>query len=290
MEAVRQGAGSGAQLLKGQGVQRILVEGLGHPEQAAEGSALALWRYQEMRCKEKQEIVPTLELFDDPDTDSFQRGLFKAECQNLARRLADTPSNIMTPLQFAQETVNELCPCGLKVDVHDRDWIEYKRMQAFLTVARGSCEPPVMLEISYCGGPPDQKPIMIVGKGVTYDSGGLCLRKCKRQYRQRAAPGGAAAIIGAMKGVAALSLPVNIQVILPILNSVTITRFIKKPLNIFFCVSFMNISEASGSFETFFTVSRAPQSFSEALKPFGTFGKLSEVSGIIASESFIKFT
>lgn len=216
MEVVRYGAGAGAQLLKQQGVTRILVEGLGHPEQAAEGSALALWRYQENRSKEKQKIIPTLELFDDPDTDSFQRGLFKAECQNLSRRLSDTPANIMTPLQFAQETVNELCPCGLKVDVHDRDWIEHKRMFAFLTVARGSCEPPVFLEISYCGGPPDQKPIMICGKGLTYDSGGLCLRTCKRQFRQRAAPAGAAAIIGAMKAVAALSLPVNIQCLIPL--------------------------------------------------------------------------
>lgn len=216
MEAVRYAAGMGAQLLKGQGVARILVEGLGHPEQAAEGSALALWGYQEFKMKDKQVTVPALELFDDPDSESFQRGLFKAECQNLARRLSDTPSNVMTPLQFAQETVNELCPCGLKVDVHDRDWIEYKRMQAFLTVARGSCEPPVLLEISYCGGPPEMRPIMIVGKGVTYDSGGLCLRECKRQFRQRAAPGGASAIVGAMKGVAALSLPVNIQVLIPL--------------------------------------------------------------------------
>lgn len=216
MEAVRAAAGMGAQLLKSQGVNRILIEGLGYPEQAAEGSALALWRYQENKSRENWKVIPTLELFDDPDGDSFQRGLFKAESQNLARRLSDTPANQMTPLHFAQETVNELCPCGLKVEVHDRDWIESKKMNAFLHVARGSCEPPVFLEISYCGGPSDQKPVLLVGKGTTFDSGGLCLKRCHKMDIERANMCGAAAIVAAVRAAAALSLPINLNVVIPL--------------------------------------------------------------------------
>lgn len=214
LENARQAAARGAQLLKKQGVARILVEGLGYPEQAAEGSALAIWRYQEFKTHKK--IIPTLELFDDPDHESFQRGLFKAESQNLARRLGDTPANFMTPLHFAQETVNELCPCGIKVQVHDKDWIEERKFNAFLTVARGSCEPPVMLEVSYCGGPQDQKPILMVGKGITFDSGGLCLKKCKGMERYRADMCGAAAIVAAIRAASALSLPINIEAIIPL--------------------------------------------------------------------------
>lgn len=135
LEAVRVAAGIGAQYLKKEGVSRIMVEGMGHPEQAAEGCTLALWRYQENRAKEKQRKIPTIELYEEADTDSFQRGLFKADSQNLARRLSDTPANQMTPLHFAQETVNELCPCGVKVEVHDKEWAEMKRMQAFLAVS-----------------------------------------------------------------------------------------------------------------------------------------------------------
>lgn len=216
MEAVRQAAGIGAQKLKSQGVNRVLIEGLGYPEQAAEGSALALWRYQENKSRENWKVIPTLELFDDPDGDSFQRGLFKAESQNLARRLSDTPGNQMTPLHFAQETVNELCPCGLKVEVHDRDWIETKKMNAFMAVARGSCEPPVFLEVSYCGGPPDQKPVLLAGMGITFDSGGLCLKKCKRMQDERADMCGAAAIVAAVRAAAALSLPINLNVVIPL--------------------------------------------------------------------------
>ncbi|KAF2893566.1 hypothetical protein ILUMI_12595 [Ignelater luminosus] len=216
MESVRIASGIGAQKLKKQGVTRILVEGLGRPEQAAEGAALALWRYQENKMREKWKPIPSLELFDDPDTESWQRGLFKAESQNLARRLSDTPANQMTPLHFAQETVNELCPCGIKVEVHDKDWIEVKRMHAFLAVARGSCEPPVCLEISYCGGPADQKPILFVGKGITFDSGGLCLKECHGMKKYRADMTGAAAVISTIRAASALSLPMNINAVIPL--------------------------------------------------------------------------
>lgn len=216
MESVRAAAGMGAQILKREGVNRILVEGMGFPEQAAEGCALALWRYQENKSREKWKTIPTIELFDDPDAESFQRGLFKAESQNLARRLSDTPANQMTPLHFAQETVNELCPCGIKVEVHDRDWIEMKKLQAILAVARGSCEPPVFLEISYCGGPPEEKPILLAGKGITFDSGGLCLKKCDKMDRYRADLNGAAVIVSAMRAASALSLPVNLTGVIPL--------------------------------------------------------------------------
>ncbi|XP_022904848.1 cytosol aminopeptidase-like [Onthophagus taurus] len=216
LEATRVAAGIGAQRLLSEGVKRIMIEGLGHPEQAAEGSALALWRYQDNKSRDQWIQIPTLELFDEPDAESFQRGLFKAECQNLARRLSDTPANQMTPLHFAQEAVNELCPCGIKVEVHDRDWIEMKKMAAFMAVARGSCEPPIFLEISYCGGPPDQKPFLIVGKGITFDSGGLCIKTCAGMDIYRADMCGAACIVGAIRAAAALSLPININCCIPL--------------------------------------------------------------------------
>jgi len=214
LESARQAAGIGAQLLKNEGCSRVLVEGLGFPEQAAEGTALALWTYQENKMRENWQVIPTIELFDDPDMEGFQRGLFKAESQNLARRLSDTPANLMTPLHFAQEVVNELCPCGIKVEVHDRDWIEHMKFNAFMAVARGSCEPPVVLDVAYCGGPQDMKPILLVGKGITFDSGGLCLKKCKGMARYRGDLTGAAAIIGAIRSASALSLPINIQAVI----------------------------------------------------------------------------
>ncbi|KAJ3654162.1 hypothetical protein Zmor_013373 [Zophobas morio] len=166
--------------------------------------------------REHQKKTPHSRAVRRPGRRGLQRGLFRAESQNLARRLSDTPANQMTPLHFAQETVNELCPCGIKVQVHDKDWIEQKKFSAFLTVARGSCEPPVVLEISYCGGPNDQKPILFCGKGITFDSGGLCLKKCKHMDVYKADMCGAAAIISAIRAASALSLPLNIEAVIPL--------------------------------------------------------------------------
>lgn len=56
-----------------------------------------------------------------------------------------------------------LCPCGITVVIRDRYWIEKQRMYAFLTMAQGSCEPPYFVEMAYCGGSPDDKPIVLAG-------------------------------------------------------------------------------------------------------------------------------
>lgn len=215
-ENIRVGAAVGALKLQKNGCHCVCVDGMGFPEQAAEGSALAIWRYQENKSKKYWRIIPQLELFEDPDQDSWQRGLFKAESQNFVRRLCDAPANLMTPLHLAQIAVNELCPCGIKVEVHDRDWIEQKRMDCFLTVARGSCAPPLFVEVNYCGGPADQKPILLCAKGLTYDSGGLCLRDCKKMGVHRADMAGAAVVLSVIRACSALSLPINVVGCLPL--------------------------------------------------------------------------
>jgi aminopeptidase len=57
-----------------------------------------------------------------------------------------------------------LCPCGVQVDVRNRDWMEEKNMTAMVAMSRSSCEPPLFVELSYCGGGEDDKPVIIVGK------------------------------------------------------------------------------------------------------------------------------
>lgn len=104
---------------------------MGHPEQAAEGCTLALWHYQQSI---KQNKIPTLELFDESDTHSFKKGLFKAEIQNLARRLSETPANQMTPTRFADEAARELCYPGVKMRIYDTIRIRSRGLNAFLRV------------------------------------------------------------------------------------------------------------------------------------------------------------
>lgn len=80
----------------------IDVEGFTNSEAAAEGSSLAVWRYQEMRNRMNRQTTSTVELYDDDDKESWARGLVKAEAQNLARLLEECPANIMTPSQFVK--------------------------------------------------------------------------------------------------------------------------------------------------------------------------------------------
>lgn len=102
MENARVAAAVGACKLMKQGCTHIHVDPMEYAEQAAEGSALGIWRYQDNKRKQDRELIPKLELYESPDVDAWTRGLFKAEAQNLARRLSDTPANQMTPTNFAQ--------------------------------------------------------------------------------------------------------------------------------------------------------------------------------------------
>lgn len=140
-----------------------------YAEQAATGSSLAVFTYQDNKKKQNRIHLPQLELFESAEIDEWTRGIFKAEAQNLARKLSDAPANEMTPTCFAQAAVDALCPCGIIVEVRTMDWIEANHLNSFLTIARSSCEPPVFLEISYCGASSEEKPILLIGKGLTFN-------------------------------------------------------------------------------------------------------------------------
>ncbi|XP_037927413.1 cytosol aminopeptidase-like [Teleopsis dalmanni] len=216
MENVRIAAGVGARSLQYQGCSHIYIDDLEYPEQAAEGASLAIYRYNEYKLEKHRTLSPLLHLYDSSDVDAWTRGLFKAEAQNLARRLTDTPANRMTPMHFAQSAVDALCPCGVTVDVQSMEWIELQRLNSFLMIAKGSCEPPVLLEINYCGTSPEDKPILLFGKGITFNSGGLCLRSRRGMAEYRGSMAGAAVVVATIRAAAALSLPINVTGVIPL--------------------------------------------------------------------------
>lgn len=82
----------------------------------------------------------------------------------------------MTPTIFANEVLSTLNTLKISVKIHDREWAKQKKMGSFLSVSRGSCEPPKFLEISYKGTDNNEAPIAFVGKGVTFDAGGISIK------------------------------------------------------------------------------------------------------------------
>lgn len=129
----------------------------------------------------------------------------------------DTPANLMTPLIFAK-TVAERCePLGVHVQAHDLAWATEKKMGSFQSVTRGSAEPPVFLELRYTGAPDDKsKPIVLVGKGITFDTGGISLKPGSKMDEMRADMGGAACVAGAIAALAELRAPVNVIGLMPL--------------------------------------------------------------------------
>lgn len=219
LENIRIAASEGCKKLEEVGVTKVLLDGMGNPEAAAEGATLGLWLYQDFKNKQKQKVAPEIELCDSEngaDRAAWERGVIKAQAQNVVRKLLDAPANYMTPRIFAQNASELLTAQDVKVTVRDKSWAESKKMGSFLSVSRGSIEPPVFLEISYTGASEQYKPIALVGKGITFDSGGISLKPSAKMELMRADLGGGACVVAAIYAAACLKLKVNLVGLIPL--------------------------------------------------------------------------
>ncbi|KAK7085790.1 bleomycin hydrolase, partial [Halocaridina rubra] len=212
-EAVRIAVAAGCRSLEEANIDKILVDSCGDAEAAAEGSSLSVFKYQDLKSQKKS--IPVLECLDK-EAQGWLKGMTMAEGQNIARKLKETPANILTPTNFAQEAVNCLEGLGVEVAVRTFEWIKQRSMNAFLSVTRGSAEPPIFLELTYHGNGYSEKPLAVVGKGITFDTGGISLKPPAKMDRMRADMGGAACTIGSMFIAAALQLPINLKGFIPL--------------------------------------------------------------------------
>jgi aminopeptidase len=226
-EGIRSGVATGCKALQDLYIRTLYVESMGHAESSAEGAAMAVWLFQDLKDEQKKKGIPRLELFDDCDYTGWQIGLQKAAAQNLARQLCETPANLMTPIAFAQSAVEVLTRAGVNVEVKTKNWSKMLKMGAFNAAAAGSCEPPIFLEISYFGCEGDVSPAVLIGKGVTFDSGGLALGKCSDMKHKRGDMAGAACVVAACRACSALQLPINVRALVPLFENLPGTCALK---------------------------------------------------------------
>ncbi|XP_075210611.1 cytosol aminopeptidase-like [Lycorma delicatula] len=215
-EAIRTAAGLGVRMFERVQVQKIYVESFNHAESAAEGASMASWIYQDLKSIHKRRYIKKLDLFDSNDFTGWKIGLHKAAAQNFTRLLQETPGNNLTPSAFAQTAIETLSKYGISVNVRMQNWAKLRNLNAFLAVGKGSCEPPVLLEVLYEGCNPNVAPIVMIGKGVTFNSGGLCIMKPKEMKHARGDMAGAAAIVATLRAIAALQLPINVRGLIPL--------------------------------------------------------------------------
>ncbi len=128
----------------------------------------------------------------------------------LTRDLGNTPPNVCTPRYLAEQALALGRDWELAVEVFGGTELEALGLHAFQAVAQGSVEPPRLIVIRHQGGPPEQAPIVLVGKGVTFDAGGISIKPSAGMDEMKFDMCGAAAVLGTLRACAELALPVNV--------------------------------------------------------------------------------
>jgi len=134
----------------------------------------------------------------------------------LVRDLGNTPSNDMVPRTFADRVAAEARRRKVKVTVLDKKAIAKERMGGLLAVNRGATEEPRLVVLEYSGGRKGARPVALVGKGVTFDSGGISIKPAERMGDMKWDMMGAATVMGVVLAAADLKLPVNLVAIAPL--------------------------------------------------------------------------
>jgi aminopeptidase len=218
-ENIRQAAAKGYALLKGLKPEVIHVDSMGYPKEAAEGATLASYSF-DLKTKGKANAEPAIEAAEM--TKEWAEGVSAGRSQNFARRLADTPANLMTPSLFCEQVVDQIKSLGLsdklQVSIVGEEQIQSMGMGCFWGVSKGSVEPPRLLTIQYSG---DKKhastvDLALVGKGVTFDTGGICLKPSKGMSAMKHDMAGAASVVSAVIGAAMTDAPINIIAVTPL--------------------------------------------------------------------------
>ncbi|MEZ2721424.1 leucyl aminopeptidase [Paenalcaligenes hominis] len=181
---------------------------------AAQALGYANYKYDAtLSQKEKATAIQRAAIWSAPTLAAevetgFKQGKAIADGVNFTRLLADLPPNVCTPTYLAQEAkkLDEQFD-SLKVEVLERKQIEALKMGSFLSVAKGSDEPPVFIVIKHTPSTAsDEAPLVLVGKGLTFDAGGISLKPAANMDEMKYDMGGAASVFGAMRAVAELGL------------------------------------------------------------------------------------
>ena len=166
------------------------------------------------RGAKKLVLLVTTELTAELDTAVLQ-GHAIATGMALAKDLGNLPGNICTPTHLAETAESLGKQHKFDVEVLDRDDMEKLGMGSFLSVARGSHQPPKFIVMQYKGGKAKARPIVLVGKGITFDTGGISLKPAAEMDEMKFDMCGAASVLGTFKAIAQMGLPINVVGLVP---------------------------------------------------------------------------
>lgn len=207
-----------------------MVERRVTPERAAravaEGAVLAGYRFSEMKSEPEDETERPVEVNSftllekvgekaDRLAEGVAVGAAMARGANLTRTLGNLPGNVATPTYLAETAERIARETGMTTATLGRAELEKEGMKALLSVAQGSIQEPKLIVLKHEGGPKDQKPLVLVGKGLTFDAGGISIKPSSGMEEMKFDMSGGGAVLGAMQAIGELKVPANVIGVVP---------------------------------------------------------------------------
>ena len=189
--------------------------------QVALVAAECAYRFEHMKSKKSDpRPLAHVELLTTArDASAAARGLSQGQAMgigvSLAKDLGNLPGNVCTPGYLAEQARKLARECKLGVEVLTRKNMEKLGMGSLLSVAQGSRQPPKLIVLNYAGGPKKAKPVVLVGKGITFDTGGISLKPGAEMDEMKFDMCGAASVLGALRACAQMKLRLNVVGIIP---------------------------------------------------------------------------
>jgi leucyl aminopeptidase len=188
---------------------------------AIEGALLADFDPDIYRSDRKDQGVYRVEIIARlPETSSgkavvelsYREGIVIGESQNFTRSLVNEPGNILTPTEMGKRAAAMAEEVGLKCEVYSTEKLHELKMGAFWAVSQGSIEPPALIVLTYepPPGTPSEPVLALVGKGITFDTGGISIKPSEGMEKMKYDMGGAGAMLGAMRAIALLKPKVKV--------------------------------------------------------------------------------
>lgn len=229
LDKIRQNVAGACRYLAGKDLTSIAVavrstgiKGITEPsviETVTEAVILGLYSFKRYRTKKDNSTeITKVKIVGRSRTgmpEAIERGTIVAEAVNWTRDLVNEPANHMTPTHLAEATLAMAKTHGLKIEVFDRDKIAEMGMGGLIGVSQGSQQPPKFMVLNYKGTKSDKIDIALVGKGITFDSGGISIKPSENMADMKGDMAGAASVLGTMVAVARLKPSVNVTAIVP---------------------------------------------------------------------------
>lgn len=199
---------------------KLLIEDTGRlVEKMTETIGLVKYEFKGYKTKdndqEETDNKGTVFLYTREDvTNAIESGVILAEATNNARDLVNEPRNFLTPITLADYARELAIDLGLEFKIFDKKEIESLGMGAFLAVNQGSKIEPRLIHLKYRNNPNDETVTTLIGKGVTYDTGGYSLKPRTGMTGMKTDMAGAASVLGAIEAIAKKKLAVNVDVVI----------------------------------------------------------------------------